>query len=70
MDEARVAKLTYLRFQVRSLKRRERCLRQLHDQRGGGNRAETAAELVQVYRLLREAEGALADLLRSAMLSQ
>lgn len=63
MDTTRTAKLTYLRFQVRSLKQRERRLLLLHDKPCEGNRPEAAKELVRVRRHIEEAEAAVNDFL-------
>ena len=66
MEESRTARLTALRFQVRSLKQRERKLLVLHDKPCDGNRAEAAAELAKVRRHIQDAEIALADALRES----
>ena len=64
MDGSRSAKLTFLRFQVRSLKQQERRLVLLHDKPYAGNQAEAEEELVRVRRHIQEAGIALVDFLR------
>ena len=70
MDNSRAAKLTYLRFQVRSLKQQERRLLQLHDQHCNGGQSEAAEELARVRQHVQEAEDALMGLLGSGVLSR
>ena len=66
MDTSRAAQLTYLRFQVRSLKQSERRLQRLYGKPSSGNRAEFSEELVRVRQQVQDAEDVLADALRGS----
>ena len=64
MDSRRATKLTYLRFQIRALQRREHHLQVLLGKTCDGNREEAEVELARVGRHLQAAKDALAECLR------
>ena len=66
MENTRMARLAFLRFQVRSLKQQERRLRLLRNKPCGGNWAEAAEELVSVRKQIAQAEDALTHALRAS----
>ena len=64
MDPSRASKLTDLKFQIRSLKQRERSLVFLSSRTCEGNKAEAERELATSRRHIREAKHKLETLLR------